>query len=542
MKKKIIGALIVLIVGVIGNYYKRITNPPVDVDSIKVASWNVQNLFDMKRDGSEYKQFVPNRHNWTKRIYQKKIENTAKVICDLGADVIGLEEIESDEALRDLQKYLNRVGCKYPYRAITSSKDTAVHTALLSKIKIKSKRDLKVRRSLYRSILEVTLNTNPPLKIFVNHWSSKRHPESKRVVYAKALRDRLNSLPKGSEYIILGDFNSNYNEFETMPDRLNNTDGVTGINQILGTSSADELIRLSYLKSHPNTKKLYNLWLELPKSDRWSYKLYRKKMTLDSIIIPASLVDGKNWEYVKSSFGVFRPKYMFTKRGAVFKWQYKNSKHLGKGYSDHFPIYARFKVVSKENSTNTKEPLLKYNLLDSSKPKVVTIDNLLKNLAPLPAILKDVIVVLKRGKGAVIQSLKGGSGVLIYGGFKGLEEGFIYDLKVFQMKNYYQMPEIVDMEILQTKGSRDISPFIKEFKLSMMEGDYPASTVVKNIKGVFSGKDLIVDGKRVKIYFRGRKNRPKSGDKLIIKIAQIGYYKGQKELIIWSKKDYSIID
>ncbi len=31
-----------------------------------------------------------------------------------------------------------------------------------------------------------------------------------------------------------------------------------------------------------------------------------------------------------------------------------------------------------------------------------------------------------------------------------------------------------------------------------------------------------------------------NGSKLIIKIAQIGYYKGEKELIVWSKNDYLV--
>ena len=552
MIKKVIGALLVLIIAWVGNYFKN--TPPDDINSIKVANWNVQNLFDMERQGGEYKEFVPNRHNWKERIYKKKIKNIAEVICDLDADVIGFEEIESDIALRDLQNFLNRAGCKYPYRAITSSKDTPVHTALLSKIKIKSKRDIKVGRGLYRSILEVTLNTNPPLKIFVNHWSSKRHPESKRLVYAKTLKKRLNRLPKGSEYIVLGDFNSNYDEFETMPDRLNNTDGKTGINHILGTVISDELVRLSYLKDHPNTKKLYNLWLELPESSRWSYRVYRKKYTLDSILIPPTLVNRKGWEYIEDSFKVFKPKYLFTKRGAIFKWQYKHSKHLGKGYSDHLPIYAKFKIVSKDKKEGTQEEsemekLPKYNLLNPPKdqtetlnPKIATIDDLIKGSISMPVILKDVVVIFKRGKSAIVKSVNGGSGILIYGGAKDLREGGVYDLKVFKTKSYYSLPEIIDMKILKAKDEIDISPFIKKFEPSMMEGDYPTSEVVKDIEGVLEGKWLIVDGKKIMVYFRGKRNRPKSGDKLIIKIAQIGYYKGQKELIVWSKKDYSILD
>jgi len=166
----IIGTIIVIILYLINGIINYIDTD--SKDTIKIANWNVQNLFDTKVDGREYKNFVPNQHNWTEHIYKKKLKNLSQVICDLDADVIGLEEIESETALKDLQEYLKRVGCEYKYGAITSSKNTPIHTALISRIKIKEKRDLKVTRSaLYRSILEVTLNTSPPLKIFVNHWS-----------------------------------------------------------------------------------------------------------------------------------------------------------------------------------------------------------------------------------------------------------------------------------------------------------------------------------------------------------------------------------
>lgn len=546
-KKKLglLGTIIAVILYLISNF---INNQTVDErDTIKVANWNVQNLFDTKRDGGEYKKFIPGQHNWTEAIYRKKLKNLSQVICDLDADVLGLEEIETEQALKDLQNYLKRVGCEYKYRAITSSKDTPIHTALLSKIKIREKRDVKVTKSaLYRSILEVTLNTTPPLKIFVNHWSSKMHPESKRLVYAKTLRERIDKLPKDSEYIILGDFNSNYNEFEVMPDKLNNTDGKTGINHILGTIMGDEMVRLNYLKRVKSSKKLYNLWLELPSSSRWSYKYYRKLYSLDSIIIPKTLVDGKGWEYVENSFKVFRAKYLFTKRGVIQKWKYKNSKHLGKGYSDHLPIYAKFKRVSDKKDDDKKEqkPSKPLGLIEPTRPHQpqASIKNLISYKLSLPVKLEDIIVVLKRGKSAIIQDKKSKSGILIYGSAKSLREGGVYDIKVHKLKEYYGMPEIIDFDIITQKSIIDTTPFIKKFEPWMMNGNFPDSKVVKDIKGTYKNKKLKVDAKEFAIYFRGRGNRPPDGSKLIIKIAQIGYYKFAKELIVWSKKDYSIIN
>ncbi len=549
--KKLISFVIVLLSGIYMAIFKNdgALSETLDKDTIRVANWNVQNLFDTKKDGTEYKQYIPNLHNWNKRIFTKKIKNLSQVICDLNADVIGLEEVESDLALSELQKYLKRVGCEYKYRAITSSKKTAVHTALLSKIPIKSKKDIKVgRRGLYRSILEVTLRVNPPLKIFVNHWSSKMHPESKRMTYAKYLKKRIDSLPKGSEFIILGDFNSNYDEFLHMDKRLDNTNGKTGINHVLETVQGDSFVRLSYFKRVDDSSKLYNLWLELPKSKRWSYKYYKKHYSLDSIIIPASMVNDKGWEYVEDSFNVFKPSYLFTKRGAIFKWKYKH-KHLGKGYSDHLPVYALFKRVSKENPVSyaTQGLLSSFQPQQQSTPQKVSnatpnIENLLKGNLTLPVVLKDVVVIFKRKNSAIIKESPKGLGVLVYGGAKELELGRTYTIKVHKTKDYYGTFEIIDFDILSKGAKKNIRNFIEEFTPSLMSGDLGESRVVKNIRGTYSKGFLEVDGKKFKIYFRDKSAKPTDGSKLIIKIAQIGYYKGLKELIIWGRDDYKILE
>ena len=278
--------------------------------SIKIASYNVENLFDMQKSGLEYPDYIPNHHNWTEHIMQKKLNNISKVICEMDPDIIALQEVENDNILSKLQQKLERVGCKYRYRAITNSKNTPIHNALLSKIKIEKKRDLLIyRNSRHRSILEVDLDTNPKLRIFVNHWSSKKAPESARLHYAKALKKRLDRLPHNTEYILIGDFNSNYNEYKTITKKLNDTDGTTGINHLLKTIIDDKMLQWSDIKNHPN--HLYNLWLELPKYERWNHNFYGKKETLDSIIIPHTLNNNQGWEYMSGTFNVFKPKYLF---------------------------------------------------------------------------------------------------------------------------------------------------------------------------------------------------------------------------------------
>ena len=85
---------------------------------VKVATYNVENLFDAVIQGSEYNEYTP-KHNWTERMVQIKLNHTAEVICDLDADILGLQEVENETILMQLRQRLKEVGCQYTYLAIT---------------------------------------------------------------------------------------------------------------------------------------------------------------------------------------------------------------------------------------------------------------------------------------------------------------------------------------------------------------------------------------------------------------------------------------
>jgi predicted extracellular nuclease len=297
----------------------------------------VQNLFDLHYDGSEYKDYIPYKKSaWNHFAHRVTLQNISKVIKDLDADIVALEEIENQNALNEL----NRI-TKYRYSAISNKNGTSVKVAILSRFAILQTKQIKVSsKQNIRDILRVLLSVNgKKLYIFVNHWKSKRGPESFRVSYAKALKSAIDEI-KGFEYILLGDFNSNYNELTTIKKerRLNNTKGITGINHILATSKEQELITKKTL----NNSNHYNLWLELKKQKRFSYIYRGKNSTLDNIIIPKNMLDDKNIEFV--SFGVFSEKYLFFRKRKINNWYKKRGVHIGKGYSDHLPIYAIFSI------------------------------------------------------------------------------------------------------------------------------------------------------------------------------------------------------
>lgn len=84
----------------------------------------------------------------------------------------------------------------------------------------------------------------------------------------------------------MGDLNSNYNEMESFINdkKLNDTDGLTGINHVVKTAKSKpnekpQLKDKADVMANPNGEYLYNLWLESPKQERVSEWFGKEKNT-----------------------------------------------------------------------------------------------------------------------------------------------------------------------------------------------------------------------------------------------------------------------
>ncbi len=305
--------------------------------TLKIATYNVENLFDLKKDGYEYPEYIPNtKANWNAKTYKIKLQNISKVIKDIDADIIALQEIESLQALKDLRYALKQKGLYYQYFKIANRKSTSIKVAILSKVPFTYTKEVIVTSSYkYRNILEVKLNIkNRELYLFVNHWKAKSGPESQRIISAKALRKRLKEIGYDKNIVLLGDFNSDYEEYIKFKRkrRHNDTGGKTGINHVL--------------KSIPNKNTFHNLWYDTDKDERWTYIFRGKKEALDNILISKSLKKKSNIYYKESSISSFKPSYLL-KGKSIYRWKTtwkKPRKHKGKGYSDHLAVSAEFIV------------------------------------------------------------------------------------------------------------------------------------------------------------------------------------------------------
>ena len=351
----------------------------IEAKTFKVATYNLENLFDLTRDGTEYQEYIPNTgYGWTKDIANIKYTNIARVIKDLGGDVVALQEVESKKALIALLHKLKDFGVDYPYLEIAELKATPVKCAVLSKFPIAEKEEIQVYNKIARNILKITLDIDGNrLILFINHWKSKRGPESMRIAYAKKLKREIGKLKEDVDFILIGDFNSNYNEYKTFRNsgRLNDTDGITGINHILRTIKDFQMVNEKTLTKQDANDYLYNLWLEVSKRRRWSYNFFGKKGSPDNIIVSKGLYDNKGISYSDNSFNKFQANYLFKKK-AVYRWQRAkrgSGRHLGKGYSDHLPIFAYFSTEPFlfKNSNTVSNDIAPFKLNKTTSPQAL---------------------------------------------------------------------------------------------------------------------------------------------------------------------------
>lgn len=548
MKKYIFAGLtgILLAAGLVFSFNSH-GNISVDANASEfaVATYNVENLFDMKADGTEYAEYIPNFKGWTKTAYEIKLSNIAKVIKDMNAAVVALEEVENENALNDLLAKLAKDGAPYPYHAITKAEKSAVQSVLISRFKILSYEELKVgnhrgERPILKAKLEVG---NNELIIYVNHWKAKTGPESRRIEFARTLVADIRKLPDGADFLVLGDFNSNYNEMETFTNdkKLNDTSGITGINNILKTA-----------KSNPNTKLemaskadvvvqngnelLYNLWMELPKFERISEWFGKEKNTPDNIIIPKAMFDKKGISYEDGSFKVFSPPYLF-KNGRPYRWE--NNNGIPQGYSDHLPLIAKFtskpfeaKEEPKKIQADSKGALKEIKISD------IYADNVSGNVDFL---IKNGIVIYKNQNGLILKQ-KGGRAIYVYNAPTDMELGGIYDVRVSKIDDFKGLKEIKNIVDKKRVGADNVKDYYLRANGIDLSNASIQNEVVTGVEGVVSkGKFVYDGGKPIKIYFKDKEIKPKSLTKIRLLSAHAAFF-NEPQIVIYKSDDFQTLE
>jgi endonuclease/exonuclease/phosphatase family metal-dependent hydrolase len=153
------------------------------VGSIRVAWWNLQNLFDTEDDPISADMEFTAAEGWTPDVLDAKLANLAKAIGELhggqGPELFGVAEVEGDALFGQL---LDRVG--NPHLKIVGDPRTSdlrgIDTSLAyddRKLRVIGQRSHVVHlRYATRDIFEVeleTVETGERLVVFSTHWPSR---------------------------------------------------------------------------------------------------------------------------------------------------------------------------------------------------------------------------------------------------------------------------------------------------------------------------------------------------------------------------------
>jgi hypothetical protein len=355
-----------------------------------VAAYNVENLFDA--DGvAVYEDYQASAY--TPKHLAVKLENIVKALSRVndgeGPEIVVFNEIELDQTpettVKDYRAWLASMegktvsellsesplpgdlagipseawllkacedaGLKGYHVAVTDEKPgthsdgrgIAIRNVIFSKFPITSFKSHPTHAA--RAILEVAVDVDGyPLTVLGNHWKSGAgdlESEKQRHENARVLRKRLDEIFAAdlqADVIVAGDLNSHHNQNRRYRDMRG-----TGINDTLKAQGNELALR------QKNGADLYNLWFELPSNQRGSDIYQNEWGTLMHLILSRGLYDQQGVQYVDNSFTVLKiPGLNADIFGRPIRWSRGETPG---GFSDHFPILARFRVTQENNKS-----------------------------------------------------------------------------------------------------------------------------------------------------------------------------------------------
>ncbi len=347
--------------------------------SFTVATYNIQGLSDAQ--GADFPPDYSATHsNWiSDKMYDVKAAHIAEALAIVGSpDIVALEEVKyldpSGTPMKILMPHIEKLGYKYWAYGPQTPKHAKGYPAsdtqaVISKFPIIAVEGLPFVDSRFwgasRDPLAVTIDVQgTPLRVYAVHTKAKvseKTPEDAAIgdsVRKAMLQVVRNDITKqratnpNLDIIVMGDMNAGYHE-----DSITQGLGVTG-------NEADMLL------SGNDESNLYNLWHELPATERCTTTYMGARECIDHINISASLYDNHGIQYVDNSFSIAGMKEwwksaLVSATGAGKRWQTRVKEstdtatgkttrfttHLGYGYSDHIPLVATFRILGNTGDT-----------------------------------------------------------------------------------------------------------------------------------------------------------------------------------------------
>lgn len=349
---------------------------------IKIAFWNVENLFDTT--ASEIAadlEFTP-AEGWTQEVYEAKVKNLAEIVKQMhggqGPDLLGLCEIENRKVVQDLIDATGRAD--YRVAHVESPDIRGIDTTLVYSDQVfKDPAASDIRGHLIhhryptRDIFQVRLEAkqnDAELNVLVNHWPSRRQgqyeSEPLRISVAEhcgRLADRIVKVSRG-EFLALPDtnislaaLNQRWNRNVLVMGDLNDEPFARSVlDYLMGSKDLDhveEEVRPAPGKNIPEAKGylakkayLFNcMWPFFREPDKGTFHFSTATNSfnlLDQFMISRGLFFGaRGLKLEPAAAQIFTPAAMTTPKGRPRPFDRKTKK----GYSDHFPIQAVIQVV-----------------------------------------------------------------------------------------------------------------------------------------------------------------------------------------------------
>jgi len=358
---------------------------------IKVAFWNLQNLFDSRLSAIAADLGYTAGNGWTEEVVEAKLDQLAEVIRLMHdgqmPDLLGVCEVENKDLMLRLAAKLD--ADRYAVAHVESPDIRGIDASLLYDRKVFYRHpDLPVRaikvtnRFPTRDIFEVPLRlhaNNAELIVYVNHWPSRRmgkyEREPLRISVANHLERLIDSHLKVNrvDYLQMPDteqtltlLNQRWNRNILLMGDFNDEHFNRSILDYLkasnGTDHLEEDIKAGRNPSRQQTPApgtyfgeqayLYNcMWQFLAQPDVGTlfYSGATNSMNvLDQFMVSRGLYYGaQGLRFDCHSVDIFRPDIMSSQRKqrpVRFQFDREGDKPP-RGYSDHFPITGLLEIV-----------------------------------------------------------------------------------------------------------------------------------------------------------------------------------------------------
>lgn len=312
-----------------------------------IAFYNVENLFDTINDVNKNDEASPIMEIKFNRseIYNKKVNNMARVIADIGTDlvkkspsIVGLCEVENRNVIEDLLKDKNLKDKNYEIIHYDSPDERGIDVAMIYNedvFKITSTKSHELiiydnkssKRNYTRDQLVVSgLLEGELIHLIVNHWPSRSGGEERsragRMAAAelnKKIIDSLQGKYKDAKIITMGDFNDDPHD-DSMKKILNAKKHIKDVEE----------------------NGIYNPMETILSDQGIGTNAYRDVWQLfDQILVSKPFLDKNYDSYQFYKAGVFNKSYLINKSGRYKGYPFRSFSwgSFTGGYSDHLPPY-----------------------------------------------------------------------------------------------------------------------------------------------------------------------------------------------------------